>query len=184
MNVAYVAKLSDSLGMVLDLGKVVRRVGFVQPGSQQHSNQEAAHPWEQNLGAVDPVIQKVIHCCTCKPKFWSASFTEFQTTWNTHLGKLLQSSSKTNMDLNEGYIKFAQKSLTLHEPAMPATTVMLEETTSVMESPTKGHAYWVARLPMDNTKPPTNANATDGPLSCILHHDSPHQGLCKDHSIC
>lgn len=62
---------------------------------------------------------------------------------------------------------------------MPATTVMLEETTSVMESPTKGHAYWVARLPTDNTKPPTNANATDGPLSCILHHDSSHQGLCK-----
>lgn len=103
MNVAYVAKLSDSLGMVLDLGKVVRRVGFVQPGSQQHSNQEAGHPWEQNLSAVDPVIQKVIHCCTCKPKFapHSPNFRQPGTpTWGSY-----SNLAKNKHGLERGYIK-------------------------------------------------------------------------------
>lgn len=43
---------------------------------------------------------------------------------------------------------------------------MLAETTSVTDNPTNGHAYWHDKLPMNNTSPPANANATDGPLSC------------------
>jgi hypothetical protein len=50
----------------------------------------------------------------------------------------------------------------------PTTTAKLADTTSVNEMPTNASAYCMEMLPRQSANPPPIANATDGPLSCIV----------------
>ncbi len=50
----------------------------------------------------------------------------------------------------------------------PTTTAKLADTTSVNEMPTNASEYCMEMLPRQSANPPPIANATDGPLSCIV----------------